>query len=395
MTPAARVQAAIEILDRWLSGGEGVDRFMARWGRENRFAGSGDRRAIADLVYDALRCKRRAAWVAGSEDAATGRDLLRGSLVLAGADLDTIFSGDRHAPAPLTGPERTTSTLDDAPRAVLLDLPDWLVPMFDAYPDGVALALKNRAPLDLRVNLLKTDPSAAAAALVGEGIATAPVSLSDTALRVTEGARKVAQSAAYRDGLVEIQDAASQAVVDMTEPRSGETVLDLCAGAGGKTLALAARMGGRGRFLVHDIAPARLVDLGPRAKRAGITVETIATDGLGKLAGTIDHVIVDAPCSGSGAWRRNPDAKWRLTPAELERLCAVQASLLDQALDLVTPNGRISYMTCSLLATENGAQCVEAIRRHPGLDLTKSRQFTPIDGADGFFCGTFEYNQQG
>lgn len=395
MTPAARVQAAIDILDIWLAGDAGVDRILSRWGRENRYAGSGDRRAIADLVYDVLRKKRSAAWVAGAGEVATGRDLIRGALSLSGADLDEIFTGARHAPAPLTDPERIAHPRGGAPQAVQLDLPDWLMPMFGEYPDEVALALRDRAPVDLRINLLKTDLAAAKAVLSGEGIVAEPVALSETALRVTEGARKVMQSAAYTDGLVEIQDASSQAVIDMIEPHPGETVLDLCAGAGGKTLAMAARMGGVGRFLAHDIAPQRMTDLTPRAERAGVMVEVVETAALATLAGSIDLVLVDVPCSGSGAWRRNPDAKWRLTAPELDRLCTVQAGLIDQAADLVAPGGRIGYLTCSILGVENKGQIDAALHRHPALGLTEMRQITPLDGADGFFCSIFHCETHG
>jgi 16S rRNA (cytosine967-C5)-methyltransferase len=270
-----------------------------------------------------------------------------------------------------------------------------LLPLFDDYPDDVAEALRTRAPVDLRVNLLKTDRAGAIAALAREGIIAEPVDLSSTAFRVTDGARKVAQSDAYKTGLVEIQDAASQAVIDMIDPRPGEAVLDLCAGAGGKTLAMAARMGGRGRFLAHDIAPARMADLGPRASRAGVEVETVPTAALEGLAGTVDLVLVDAPCSGSGAWRRNPDAKWRLTETELDRLVATQAALIDQAVHLMAPAGRIAYITCSVLAPENGDQIAQAKARHPALTLLETRQITPVDGGDGFFYGTFNRIDQG
>ncbi len=306
--------------------------------------------------------------------------------MLSGADPETVFTGARHAPHPLTEAESRSRRLTDAPLAVRLDLPDWLVPSFDAYPDEVPLAFRDRAPLDLRVNLLKSDRAQAIVALFSDGVSAEPLALSDTALRVIDGARKVAQSAAYKDGLVEIQDAASQAVIDLIEPRPGETVLDLCAGAGGKTLAIAARMNGSGRFLAHDISPARMVELEPRADRAGVDVDHVATSALDDVKGTIDLVMVDAPCSGSGAWRRNPDAKWRLTQDDLDRLQAVQEALIDQAVDLCGPEGRIAYMTCSLLATENGDQIVGAQRRHPDWGATHMRQITPLDGGDGFFC---------
>lgn len=306
--------------------------------------------------------------------------------MLSGTDLDAVFTGVHHAPAALTELERGGRPLEDAPAAVQRDLPDWLLEMFAGYPDEVALALRERAPVDLRVNLLKADRASAEAALAQDGIAVVSAPLSDTALRVGEGARKVARSAAYDDGLVEIQDAASQAVIDMITPVPGETVLDLCAGAGGKTLAMAARMGGTGQFLAHDIAPDRMTELAPRSARAGVSAETIATDELQSLAGRVDLVLVDAPCSGSGAWRRNPDAKWRLTPEGLQRLVQTQDAVLDQAAALAAPDGRIAYMTCSLLPVENDARIAAFQSRRHNWSVLQKRQITPLDGGDGFFC---------
>ncbi|HET7409883.1 MAG TPA: RsmB/NOP family class I SAM-dependent RNA methyltransferase, partial [Paracoccaceae bacterium] len=270
MTPAARIAAAIEIIDAWGAGEEGLDRVLTRWGRAHRFAGSGDRHVIANLVYDAVRRMRSAAWVAGGPDPecgpADGRALLRGSAMLDGADPAALFTGGRHAPEALAEAERRPArSLSDAPRGVRLDLPDWLDAELALVDDKALEALRERAPLDLRVNLLKADAAEAIGALAGDGIVADPVPLSPTALRVREGPRRVAGSRAYAQGLVEIQDAASQAVADLAAARPGETVLDLCAGGGGKTLALAAAMRGPvrdgGRLIAHDIAPRRIAPL--------------------------------------------------------------------------------------------------------------------------------------
>lgn len=394
MTPAARVRAAIEVIDEWQAGEEGLDRVLTRWGRAHRFAGSGDRHAIADLAYDAVRRMRSAAWVAGTDGPVDGRGLLRGCLLLEQADIGTLFTGDRHAPAPLTEAERRAARpLADAPRAVRLDLPDWLEAELAGVSDPVLEALRERAPLDLRVNLLKARQEDAVAALAAEGIIADSVPLSPTALRVREGQRRVAGSRAYAQGLVEMQDAASQAVADLAAARPGETVLDLCAGGGGKTLALAAHMRGPGRdggrLVAHDIAPQRIAPLPERARRAGARVEIMATAGLEALAGDCDLVFVDAPCSGSGAWRRNPDAKWRLASAALDRLVATQDWLLDRAARLAGPDGRILYATCSLIPRENGARVDAFLARAPGWRLAAERALAPPEG-DGFYAALLE-----
>ncbi len=250
-------------------------------------------------------------------------------------------------------------------------------------------ALRARAPLDLRVNLLKATPAEAVAALAGDGIEAGPVPLAPTALRVLDGARRVAGSSAYAQGLVEIQDTASQAVADLADARPGETVLDLCAGGGGKTLALAASMQNVGRLLAHDIAPQRIAGLPDRAARAGARVEIVPTAALDGLAGACDLVFVDAPCSGSGAWRRNPDAKWRLTPAALDRLAATQDALLDQAARLAAPGGRILYATCSILPRENADRVGAFLARAPGWRLAESRAPAPPAG-DGFHAALLD-----
>ncbi len=389
MTPSARVQGAIEVIDGWQTGTDGLDRVLTRWGRTHRFAGSGDRHAIADLVYDAVRRLRSALWVAGVAEPGDGRNLLRGSLMLDGVDPATLFTGERHAPDRLGADEgRRARPLETAPRPVRQDFPDWLARELDGADDRVLAALRARAPLDLRVNLLKARRAEAIAALAEDGIAAEPAPLSPTALRVQGGQRRVAGSSAYRDGLVEIQDAASQAVVDLAAARPGETVLDLCAGGGGKTLALAAAMGGEGRLCAHDIAPGRIAPLPDRARRAGAAVEIVGTAALGGLAGACDLVFVDAPCSGSGAWRRNPDAKWSLRPEDLERLVATQDALLAQATSLLAPRGRIAYATCSILARENDAR-VATCRRLPGggrAVVQRRISLTPLDGGDGFYA---------
>jgi len=264
------------------------------------------------------------------------------------------------------------------------DLPDWLMPYLCHLPARALDRLRARAPLFLRVNTLKADLAGAAAALARDDIATEPGPLSPTCLRVVSGAPRVAASRAFADGLVEIQDAASQAVADFVEARPGETVLDFCAGGGGKTLSLAAAMGGRGRLVAHDASAARLAQLGPRAARAGAAIETAGPGA--DLPRDCDRVLVDAPCSGAGAWARNPDAKWRLTPGRLTDLTRLQDRVLDAAARSVGPGGRLVYATCSLIGAENAGRVAAFLDRHPGFAAEGERTWTPADGGDGFFA---------
>lgn len=391
MTPAARAQAAIEVLDVWLSGSGGLDKILTAWGRTHRFAGSKDRAGIADLAYDALRRKRSAAWVAGTMSP-TGRDLIRGALLLDGGSTADLFSGERYAPAVLTDAEKLTRPLVAAPRPVRLDLPDWIDGMLGDVSEAELQPLRHRAALDLRVNAIKADIPKAQAALAEEGIQTETVPLADGALRVTEGARQVHRARAYLDGWVEVQDAASQAAAAMARVRPGETVLDLCAGGGGKTLALASAMQNKGQLLAYDRARQRLRDLPARAKRAGARVDIVDHDDLPAIQSRCDLVFVDAPCSGSGAWRRNPDAKWRFRPADLVDLKTIQTALLAKAAAMTAPTGRVLYATCSILPDENQRQIDRFLVEHPDWRQITAQHFTLGDGADGFFATLLSRN---
>lgn len=385
VTPAARVSAAIDILDDVMAGTP-VGQVLTAWARRSRFAGSGDREAVRDLVFDALRCRRSYAALGG---AATGRGLMIGACRAADRDPGELFTGTGHAPAPLTADESVgTAGAGDLPPAVALDFPDWLESPLRASLGadfvGVMSALRRRAPVFLRVNRARIGREGAIALLAGEGIAAEPVALSPTALVVTGNARRIQQSRAYREGVVELQDAASQAVVDALPTPSGQ-VLDFCAGGGGKTLALAARTGGGGaRFFAHDADPRRMRDLPARAARAGIAVTMLAPGKVAEAA-PFDLVLLDVPCSGSGSWRRDPQGKWALTPDALARLCATQAGILQEATTLVSEHGVIAYVTCSLLACENEDQVARFLAGAPGWGLAGDRRFTPRDGGDGFY----------
>lgn len=381
MTPGACVAAAIEVLDLWL-GGAPAERALTNWGRANRYAGSGDRATVRDHVFDAIRCQRSFAALGGAE---TGRGLMLGAVRAAGADPDAVFTGAGHAPPPLTEAERLPPPPPEDP-LVRLDCPDWLAPALrEALGDGfepVMALMRHRAPVFLRVNSARATREAAAARLAEEGIATAPHALSPTALEVTQNARRVKASAAFREGLVELQDASSQAVIDALLPLpKGSRVLDYCAGGGGKALALAAA---GAEVFAHDAEARRMADLPERARRAGAAVTVLEPGASGREA-PFDLVLVDAPCSGSGAWRRQPEAKWRLDAARLAALVATQAAILDAATGLVRPGGRLAYVTCSLLEAENRGQVAVFLARRPGWSVLAERRLSPLEGGDGFY----------
>lgn len=384
MTPAARLSAANEILDDWLAGAA-PEQVLTRWARSNRYAGSKDRAAIRDVVYDAVRCRRSFAALGGGE---TGRGLVLGGVRASGVDPDTLFTGERFAPSPLTDGERDVPDLADLPDGVRLDLPDWLVPdlresLADDF-EAVAEAQRHRAPVFLRANIARTDPPAVIARLAEDGIVAEPHPLSPTALIVSEGARRIAQSSAYLDGLVELQDAASQAVVDALGITESLRMLDHCAGGGGKALAMAAQ---EADVTAHDIDAKRMRDLPERAGRAGADIRLVAP---GEAGGGYDLVLADAPCSGSGSWRRAPQGKWLLTPDRLAELCRIQAEILDDIATRTRPGGRIAYATCSLLDAENYHQIDAFLARTQGWTLIEAKRFTPLDGGDGFFIAILQ-----
>jgi 16S rRNA (cytosine967-C5)-methyltransferase len=385
MTPAARITASIECLDRILSG-TAAEKVLTSWARGNRYAGSSDRAAIRDHVFDALRQKRSFGWL-GQGD--TGRALMIGALRRKDQPPEAFFSDARFAPPPLTdGESKAPPPLSTAPDPVRFDCPDWLWPLITrVYPSeagAVMTAMQSRAAVMLRLNVTKTDQAGAIAALLAEDIDAKPHALSPTALQVTRNPRRVQQSKAYKDGLVELQDGASQAVVDRVLPLANDkTVLDYCAGGGGKALALAA--GGAGQVTAHDADPGRMQDIPIRAARAGTPIKVSETP-----EGLYDLVLCDAPCSGTGAWRRQPDAKWRLSEDRLGELTGLQDDILDQALSHVASNGHLAYVTCSLLDVENEDRTAAFLSRHPDWSELDRQRFSPLDGGDGFYLSIFK-----
>lgn len=379
MTPGARVAAAIEVLET-INSGAFAEQALTAWARASRFAGSKDRAAVRDHVFDVLRARR-------SLGDGTGRNLMAQLLLRGGLDIDAHFSGAGHAPAPLTDAERTELAQPIAlSRAAACDLPDWLWPLWQeslgSDAQTTARAQQARADVFLRVNQRRGSVKTAIDALAAEGIAASPHRSVQGCLQVTQNARRVKTSAAYMDGLVELQDAASQFAVTATPVREGCRFLDFCAGGGGKALAFADRY--NAVVFAHDIAPKRMVDLPARAARAGVKIGQLTTAQVAEQ-GPFDVVFCDAPCSGSGTWRRTPDAKWRLTPERLALLQDVQADVLATAAPLVHPKGVLVYATCSVLHGENDDAVAGFLAAHPGWKVTTRHQLLPGADSDGFF----------
>lgn len=363
MTPAARVQAAIEILDGLEKTAQPADRFLRDWFRARRYAGAKDRAAVAERVYDVLRHRASFAWGIGG----AARSLVIASLLCEGRSreaIDALFSGAAYAPPPLSWDERRSLAYPptaEPPPHVRGEYPEWLEPQLGrAFGDGLLDemgAMTGRAPVDLRVNTLRANRDDMVVGLISLGIKAERTRYATEGIRIAsvEGLSTLQHTQFFETGAFEFQDEASQIAALLCAAKPGMRVLDLTAGGGGKSLALAAAMCNRGEILAFDIDSLRLREVRPRARRAGAAI-IAATDKRGGPLwgnGRFDIVLVDAPCSGSGTWRRNPETKWRLTPERLKELEDLQGRLLDDGARHTAPGGRLIYATCSLLPCEN------------------------------------------
>lgn len=382
MRTAGRLQAAIEVLDLILTRHATAAGALSDWGKAHRFAGAGDRAAIGNLVYDALRRRLSVAHAMGG-DSPRGLAIgaAPGAWDLAPAAVADLCDGVEHAPAPLDERERAgllVGAPEPAPPHVAANIPEWLWPELStrfgegALAEGEALA--RRAPLDLRVNTLKASPDKVLAALASFGATATPhAPLGIRIAPPTGGGRtpNVQVEAGFQKGWFEVQDEGSQiaATIAAAIAKDHGQVLDLCAGAGGKTLAMAAALANKGQIHATDADRVRLAPIHERLKRAGVhnvQVHAPRSAGLEALAGRIGTVIIDAPCTGTGVWRRRPEAKWRLSAEALQRRLAEQREILDQAVGFLKPGGAIVYITCSLLRAENEDQVTELMSRHSG-----------------------------
>jgi 16S rRNA (cytosine967-C5)-methyltransferase len=404
MRPGARIKAAAEVLDAILVRHQPVAIALSDWGKAHRYAGSGDRNAIGGVVYDALRRRASIAWALGAD---TPRTLAIGAASSA-LDLtpDAVMAacdGSEWALEALTEVEQAglTRALDEAPAHVNADVPEWLWPSFEriyaahAVAEGQAMA--QRAPADLRVNTLKSTKEKVLKALHGFGAEATPYSPIGVRVPAPSGPSRTPNlqaEAAFQAGWFEIQDEGSQLVALLSGAGPRQQVLDLCAGGGGKTLAMAAVMQNTGQIYAYDQDRMRLKPIFERVKRAGVRSVQILRAGdqtaLMALGPRFDTVLVDAPCTGTGTWRRKPDAKWRLKPRNLEERQGEQSALLDQAATLVKPGGRLVYVTCSVLPEENTDQVAAFLGRTPEFKVLPfgdawcaALQTEPPESADG------------
>ncbi len=432
MRIGAICSAAIEVLADIEARHRPATDALRDWGLSHRFAGSGDRGAIGNLVFDALRRRSSLAWLMGSD---TPRALVLGTFGIlwkqGTAGIDAAFSGDPHAPEPLTADERAAlerDVPDDAPSHVRGDYPDWLdgslTRLFGEAAAEEGRALAARAPVDLRANPLKSSREKVLKALSRVSPAPTPFAPYGIRVPVGEGAARsphVLSEPGYRKGWFEVQDEGSQLAALLAGAAPGMQVADICAGAGGKTLALAAQMANKGQVYAWDADRRRLADIHERLQRGGVRNAQVReagnVDALADLAGRMDVVLVDAPCSGSGVWRRRPDAKWRLSDRALAERIAEQTAALEAGAPMVKPGGRLVYVTCSLLPEENEDRVADFLAGHPDFAAISSGEvlaaalpgdagerlaeaslsrpggvmFTPrLTGTDGFFVSVLE-----
>lgn len=379
MTPAARFAAAIEILDG-VSEGKALEPALLAWTRSHRFAGSKDRAALRDIVFSIYRRRASCAAMGNGLD---GMALVRGYLAQEGVNESEVFGSGGYAPPAIGADDPLTIAWEALSNTIKADLQPWVWRKFQAeYGEeahALADALRHRAPVWVRVNPKKANPKAVMADLEERGFSPAPHATCKTALRLGANERKIGQDPAYLEGLIELQDLAPQAAVEALDLEPGNTVLDYCAGGGGKSLAMAA-LGAS--VTAHDSELGRMKDIPARAARAGVKIEQVSELERQKY----DLVLCDVPCSGSGAWRRATANKWSLTEADLSELVARQREIVRHALAHVKSGGRLAYMTCSLLAEENREQTSWLSDK---LQLLQEQQWTPLLGADGFYLATF------
>src|ERR1700737_371851 len=410
MTPAARLSAAIELIETIDADRIPAAKARKEWGTAHRYAGSGDRAAISGLIWDVLRRRASSAWIMDDD---TPRARALGMLKLErGLDVDAIAAlcdGGRFAPAPLSEGERaalTQRSLIDAPAHIAGDYPEWLdrylAQVFGDDRVAEATAMASRAKLDLRVKTLKARRQKSLASLAHLG--AKPTPWSPVGLRIELGADArnpgIHAEEDFIKGAIEVQDEGSQLAALLSAAKPGEQVIDLCAGAGGKTPAIAAMMQGKGRLIATDLDKSALAPIYERLSRAGVHNADIRTpkgedDTLADIRASADLVLIDAPSTGTGTWRRNPDAKWRMRPGALEVRLNDQIEVLDRAAALVKPGGRIAYVPCSVLPPENGEQIRSFLARHPEFSVVPPSQTVTAlwDRAEEFTGATLQWPQ--
>jgi 16S rRNA (cytosine967-C5)-methyltransferase len=382
MTPAARAQAAIDILEGLETSAQPADRYLRDYFRARRYAGSKDRAAVAERVFDVLRHRAAFAWQMQDE---APRALVLASLAAGGEDVDLLFTGQNYAPAALRDDEGRAlkATRDAPPLYVEGAFPEFLEPeLRRAFGERVLhemAALQARAPVDLRVNTLKAEREDVLVALHDEGFTAEPTPFAPHGIRIPsgEGSAKLGSGKLFEGGAFEFQDEAAQIASLLVAAKAGERVLDLTAGAGGKALAIAAATNNQAKIIASDMRDGALEQMRLRADRAGAHILIDK-----EPRGMFDAVLLDAPCSGTGTWRRQPEQRWRLTPSRLDQFTATQDELLDRAAAFVKPGGRLVYATCSILPRENGARVAALLARNPAFKSARADAAWPESAGD-------------
>ena len=394
MTPGARVSAVIEILDEYLLG-KSENKLLLNWFRRNRFAGVKDRLAIRDLFFTCLRYKLSCHWPFEQAGfSITGRSIVLGMLKSSGKRFDQIFDGIQYSPKPLSKSEKVVidnfnDTISYAPTFVRLNFPEFLESSFeDSLGNGFwdnLTSFSTQANLFVRINLIKSNVDSAINSLKKDGIEAELIPNYKNSLKIIGNNRKLSRSEAYLTGKVEIQDISSQAVVNFINPKKNIKILDFCAGAGGKTLAMASLTLGASEYFVHDTDRSKLNNLRLRCKRAGVHFKPLNLKSINKKNSNFDLVVADVPCSGTGVWKRNPGSKWLITEDKLVSILADQKKILREASKFVRKGGTLAYITCSVLKSENQEQIAWFLSKDLTFSFFEENVLLPIDGGDGFY----------
>ncbi len=398
MRKDARANAAIFILDEFLDG-QNLNSVLSRWAKSNRYAGSSDRESIRNIVFDILRVKKTFTYTLKKEkQPINGRALVFLYSVFYSLPLNDIFTGQKYAPEKLNiyeiGFSEIVKENNDRDFEVVDNVPDFLIGEFkrslsSKFSDVMRL-LEKRAPVSIRVNALKSDISSILDVLSLERIEGTMSKEVRYGIDIIGNPRRLTQIQAFKDGYFEVQDLNSQKIIERLPINEHTKILDYCAGAGGKILSIACLLNGNGRFFVHDIDKKKLIEADLRAKRAGIKLKRLNIENMQKLSSSFDYILADVPCSGSGAWRRNPQQKWRITPVTLKEILNRQITILNEVKDLIKKSGFLFYITCSLLKIENEEIVDQFLIQNKDFRLCNKENIAIDAHGDGFFYAVLQ-----
>ena len=394
----SRASAAIFILDEFLAG-QNLNAILSRWAKSNRYAGSSDREAIRNIVFDILRVKKTFTFILRKEKQLTnGRALVFLYAVLHSMPLNDIFTGQKYGPDKLNVYEKEFFEIakknNDRGFELVDNIPDFLIAEFKrslrSKFNNVMRLLEKRAPVSIRVNTLKSDMSSILEVLSLEGIEGKISQKVRYGIEIVGNPRRLTQIQIFKDGYFEVQDLHSQKIIEGLPINEDTNILDYCAGAGGKILGIACLLKGNGRFFVHDIDKNKLIEADLRAERAGIKLKRFNSDNMQMHHNSFEYILADVPCSGSGAWRRNPQQKWRITPDSLKEILNRQITILNEVKDLVKKSGFLFYITCSFLKIENEDVVDKFLIQNKNFSLSNKKNIFIDAHGDGFFCAALQ-----